>query len=143
MASLANLLPSIFFPLIPKKILFFLTSFELIQALLIIALSFSLFSSFSSIIFVFQLLFNFRFFSLIDFNMQILSEKYFFFLYSWYISWPFPATTTISSDLMFLMAVLIASSLDEISINFFLFICILISFLIFFGFSLLGLSSVK
>ena len=134
MASLANLLPSIFFPLIPKKILFCLTSFEFIQALLIVILLFNLFFNSSSIIFTFQFSFNFLFFSLIDLRMQSLSEKYFFFLYSWCVSWPFPATTTISSDLIFLTAVLIASSLDEISINFFLFICVLISFLIFFGF---------
>ena len=82
MASLANLLPSNFFPFIPKKILFFLVSFELILALLILISLLNFFFIFSSIIFVFQLLFKFLFFFLIDFNIQFLSEKNFLLLYS-------------------------------------------------------------
>ena len=81
-ASSANLLPSILLPLIAKKILFFLTFLELIIALLIITLSFNFLPKVSSTIFVFQFWFNFLFFSLIDFIMQSLSEKYLFLLYS-------------------------------------------------------------
>ena len=61
-ASSANLFPSIFFPLIPKKILFFFISFELIDALLIKKLLLIFIFKYSLMIFTFKFLDNFLFF---------------------------------------------------------------------------------
>ena len=79
----ANLLPSKFFPFMPKKILFFFIFLESIEASLILIFFSIFFFVTSEIILDFQFLFEVLFLSLIYFLIQFLSEKYFLEVYYW------------------------------------------------------------
>ena len=70
-ACLTNLFPSKFFPLMPKKILFFFVNLESIDALLIFTFLSIFFFIISEIIFDFQFLFKDLFLTLINFLINL------------------------------------------------------------------------
>ena len=67
----------------PKKILFFSTFLESIEAALILVFFFNFFLVISETIFDFQFLFKDLFLILINFSIQLLSEKNYLETYSW------------------------------------------------------------
>ena len=138
-ACFTNLFPSFFFPLIAKKASFFFTSCELILA------SFKdnfegnfLIPDNSLKIFNFILFDKFKFFFLIEFKINCLSEKWIFlFPRSCIFSWPFPAISKISPEFKFSIAMDIALALSGISKKFLFSIPFFISLRIFLDFQIL------